>query len=91
MGSPSQALPYTSSYDEALKVAVETAPIERQQQMAELRQRDDARQAHPTLDYLMTIYIGSGAVGTDGGKRLWTLQEGGMSWAQYRLGEVGAV
>lgn len=39
--------PYTVSFDEALKDAVETNSSERQARMAEIVRRPDARQAHP--------------------------------------------
>ena len=90
IGDTSKILPYASSFDEALKAAVESEPAEREQEMAELLKRGDARQAHPTFDHLLPIYVGAGAAGEDRGKRLWTLKEGGMSWAQYRFGEVAA-
>ncbi|KAJ6014436.1 Extradiol ring-cleavage dioxygenase class III enzyme subunit B [Penicillium herquei] len=82
-------LPYTVSFDEALKEAVTTAPEERENAMKELLKRPDARQAHPTFDHLLPIHIGAGAAGQDLGKRLWTFPEGSLSWAQYRFGEVG--
>lgn len=63
-------------------------PDVRQQAMAELLKRKDARQAHPSFEHLLPIHIGAGAAGEDLGKRLWTLEEGSMSWAQYRFGEV---
>ena len=56
--------------------------------MAELLKRKDARQAHPSFEHLLPIYVGAGAASDDGGKRLWTLEEGSMSWAQYRFGET---
>lgn len=40
-------LPYSVSFDEALKDAVEAPPEERQVRMAEVTRRPDARQAHP--------------------------------------------
>ena len=83
-------LPYTSSFDEALKDAVTAAPEERQQRMADLTKRPDARQAHPSFEHLLPIYVGAGAAGEAVGKRLWTLKEGCMSWAQYRFGDVEA-
>ena len=83
-------LPYTSNFDEALKDAVTAAPEERQQKMAELTKRTDARQAHPSFEHLLPIYVGAGAAGENVGKRLWTLKEGCMSWAQYRFGDVEA-
>ncbi|RHZ44201.1 DODA-type extradiol aromatic ring-opening family dioxygenase [Aspergillus thermomutatus] len=87
-GNP-KPLPYTTSFDEALKDAVTKPPAEREQAMIELLKRPDARQAHPYFDHLLPIHIGAGAAGDDLGKRLWTLKEGSMSWAQYRFGDVG--
>lgn len=83
-------LPYTSSFDEALKDAATSSPPEREQKMVALLRRGDARQAHPTFEHLLPIYVGAGAAGEDVGTRLWTLKEGSMSWAQYRFGEVPA-
>ena len=82
-------LPYTASFDEALKDAATTAPTEREKAMADLLKRGDARQAHPYFDHLLPIHIGAGAAAEDHAKRLWTFKEGSMSWAQYRFGEVG--
>ena len=89
VGNP-KPMPYTSSFDEALKEAVESDPAVRAQKMAKLLQRGDARQAHPTFEHLLPIYIGAGAAGEDKGERLWTLKEGSMSWAQYRFGKLVA-
>ena len=86
----SRPMPYTSSFDEALKDAVTSLPAEREQKMANLLRRPDARQAHPTFDHLLPIYVGAGAAGDDVGERLWTMKEGSVSWAQYRFGEVRA-
>ena len=83
-------MPYTSSFDEALKDAATSTPAEREQKMAALLKRPDARQAHPTFEHLLPIFVGAGAAGDDIGKRLWTLKEGSMSWAQYRFGELAA-
>ncbi|KAJ5952959.1 Extradiol ring-cleavage dioxygenase class III enzyme subunit B [Penicillium vulpinum] len=85
----STPMPYAVSFDKALKDAVTTAPAERQKAMAELLKRSDARPAHPSFEHLLPIHIGAGAAGEDMGKRIWTLPEGSMSWAQYRFGEVG--
>ena len=84
----SQPMPYTSTFDEALKDAVTSHPAEREQKMASLLRRPDARRAHPTFDHLLPIFVGAGAAGDDIGERLWTLEEGSVSWAQYRFGEV---
>ncbi|BCS17747.1 DODA-type extradiol aromatic ring-opening family dioxygenase [Aspergillus puulaauensis] len=86
-GDP-RPMPYAASFDEALKDAVTKAPAERAQAMADLLKRGDARQAHPSFEHLLPIHIGAGAAGEDRGKRLWTLPEGSMSWAQYRFGGV---
>lgn len=87
-GNP-KPMPYTTSFDEALKDAVTKPPAEREQALSDLLKRPDARQAHPSFDHLLPIHIGAGAAGDDLGKRLWTLKEGSMSWAQYRFGDVG--
>ena len=84
----SEPMAYTTSFDEELKEAVESEPGVREERMAKLLQREDARQAHPTFEHLLPIFVGAGAAGVDWGKRLWTLKEGSMSWAQYRFGEV---
>ncbi|KAL8701310.1 MAG: hypothetical protein Q9201_004981 [Fulgogasparrea decipioides] len=83
-------LPYTTSFDEALKQAVEAPPSEREKAMADLLKRADARQAHPDFDHILPIFIGAGAAGEDVGQRLWTLKERSMSWAQYRFGAIAA-
>ena len=83
----STPLPYTVSFDEALKASVSVHAAERERAMAQLLERQDARQAHPTFDHLMPIFVGAGAAGEDQGERLWTLAEGSLSWAQYRFGE----
>lgn len=82
-------LPYTASFDEALKNAVTAAPEERLEKMVQLTKRPDARQAHPSFDHLLPIYIGAGAAGSDQGKKLFTFLDPSMSWAQYRFGDVG--
>ncbi|KAL4782721.1 Extradiol ring-cleavage dioxygenase, class III enzyme, subunit B [Aspergillus varians] len=86
-GDP-RPMPYTASFDEALKDAATTPPAKRAQALADLLKRGDARQAHPSFEHLLPIHVGAGAAGDDLGKRLWTLKEGSMSWAQYRFGEV---
>ncbi|KAL4904598.1 hypothetical protein BDW74DRAFT_154220 [Aspergillus multicolor] len=84
----SRPMPYTASFDEALKDAATKPPAERPQAMFDLLKRGDARQAHPSFEHLLPIHVGAGAAGDDRGKRLWTLKEGSLSWAQYRFGEV---
>ncbi|KAM7221054.1 Extradiol ring-cleavage dioxygenase, class III enzyme, subunit B [Rhypophila decipiens] len=80
--------PYVVSFDNALKEAVEAPPSEREDRMAEVAKRPDARQAHPWMDHLMPLYIAAGAAGDDLGKQTWTLHEGCMGWGQYRFGDV---
>ena len=81
-------MPYTINFDEALKNAAEAEPEIREETMASLLKRNDVRQAHPTLEHLLPIFVGAGAAGRDRGQRLWTLKEGSLSWAQYRFGNV---
>lgn len=51
----SRPLPYTVSFDEALKEAVESSPSERQARMREVTKRPDARQAHPVSSKMMDL------------------------------------
>ncbi|OHE99752.1 hypothetical protein CORC01_04888 [Colletotrichum orchidophilum] len=89
MSSDPQPMPYTVSFDNALKEAVETANVsERQEKMAEVCRRPDAKQAHPYMDHLMPVHVAAGAAGEDRGKQLWTMKEGSFAWAQYRFGTV---
>ncbi|OCT54837.1 4,5-DOPA dioxygenase extradiol-like protein [Cladophialophora carrionii] len=86
-----RTMPYTVTFDDALKVATETKPGEqRDENMIGLLDRPDARQAHPTFEHLLPIHIAVGAAGSDQGKQLWTLAEASMGWAQYRFGELAA-
>lgn len=85
---PSKPLPYAVSFDNALKEAVEAPVKERQMKMAMVCGRPDAKQAHPSMDHLMPVYVAAGAAGMDIGKQLWTKHEGCFAWAQYRFGEV---
>jgi 4,5-DOPA dioxygenase extradiol len=91
-GGLGKVMPYTETFDEALKEAVEGHGTgeERDNAMAELLSRPDARKAHPTFEHLLPIHVGVGAAGTDKGERLWTLKDGSMSWAQFRFGSVEA-
>lgn len=82
-------LSYTASFDEALREAVESEPgSERDANMKALVRRTDVKRAHPTVEHLLPIHVGVGAAGSDRGKRLWTMTEGSLSWAQFRFGEV---
>lgn len=83
-------MPYTLSFDEALREAVEVEPAVRQKKMGELLKRSDARRAHPEFEHLLPIFVGAGAAENEWGKRLWTMPQGSLSWAQYRFGEVAA-
>lgn len=56
--------------------------------MTALMERSDARNAHPTLEHILPIYVAAGAAGIDVGQQIWTFPEGSLSWAQYRFGEV---
>jgi len=84
--------PYSKSFDEALREAVESPAEsgERERKMVDLLKRSDARPAHPTFEHLLPIHVGAGAAGNDKGKRLWTMAEGSVSWAQFRFGDVPA-
>jgi 4,5-DOPA dioxygenase extradiol len=79
---------YAYTFDEALKEAATAKPEERRGKMAGLMKRSDVRLAHPTLDHILPIYVVAGAAGSEVGKRLWTMPDGSLSWAQYRFGEV---
>jgi 4,5-DOPA dioxygenase extradiol len=79
---------YSSTFDDALKDAVESNPEERERKMLELLKRSDGRQAHPTLDHLLPMYVAAGAAGESSGQQLWTMPELSLSWAQYRFGEL---
>ncbi|EXJ86451.1 hypothetical protein A1O3_03402 [Capronia epimyces CBS 606.96] len=81
-----KTMPYSASFDAALKDAVETEAGEaRDEKMVKLLTRPDGRQAHPTFEHLLPIHIAVGAAGHDPGKQLWTLAEGSLAWAQYRF------
>lgn len=79
---------YSSTFEEALQYAAGAAPGVRETEMLGLEKREDFRQAHPTLDHILPMYIAAGAAGSDTGKRLWAMPEGSMSWAYYRFGDV---
>ncbi|RWA05641.1 hypothetical protein EKO27_g9470 [Xylaria grammica] len=83
-----EPMPYAFSFDEAVMEAVSTKPKDRRAAMSALTKRGDARQAHPTLEHLLPIYVVAGAAGLDVGERLWTMPEGSLNWAQYRFGRV---
>ncbi|KAF4450674.1 hypothetical protein F53441_6215 [Fusarium austroafricanum] len=83
-----QPLPYVVSFDNALKEAVEADPAVREDKMAAVCKRGDAKQAHPFMDHLMPVFIAAGAAGEDKGKQTWTLHEGSFGWSQFRFGDV---
>ena len=83
-------MPYSVSFDAALKEAVEQPVEKRQKAMADLLKRPDARKAHPSFDHLLPVYVGAGAAGEDLGRQRWTKVEGSMSWAQFEFREVAA-
>ncbi|KAF2792696.1 Extradiol aromatic ring-opening dioxygenase [Melanomma pulvis-pyrius CBS 109.77] len=82
--------PYAYSFDEALREAATAEPEVRQEKLAALLRRSDARKAHPSVEHLLPMHIGAGAAGSDVGEQLWTFPEGSLSWAQYRFGRVAA-
>ncbi|GJC97380.1 aromatic ring-opening dioxygenase [Colletotrichum higginsianum] len=88
MDSGPEPLPYAVSFDDALKEAVEAGVDERQEKMAQVCSRPDAKQAHPWMDHLMPVHVAAGAAGDDLGKQLWTMKEGSFAWAQYRFGPL---
>ncbi|KAL0937473.1 aromatic ring-opening dioxygenase [Colletotrichum truncatum] len=88
MGSGPEPMPYSASFDNALKEAAEAKVEERQEKMAQICKRPDAKQAHPWMDHLMPVHVAAGAAGDDLGKQLWTMQEGSFAWAQYRFGPL---
>lgn len=81
-------MPYSVSFDNALKEATTTSPAEREEKMKQVCGRPDAREAHPWMDHLMPIYVAAGAAAEEKGTQLWTMQEGSVAWAQYRFGEL---
>jgi 4,5-DOPA dioxygenase extradiol len=74
--------------DATRKNAATSKPEEHEAKMLELMKRSDGRQAHPTLDHVLPMYVAAGAAGESSGKQLWTMLEISLSWAQYRFGEL---
>ncbi|KAI8711891.1 LigB domain-containing protein [Fusarium sp. LHS14.1] len=83
-----RTMPYVYSFDEALKDAVTSDPEERRATMSALIRGSESRDAHPTLEHILPLYVAAGAAGSDRGERIWTLPERSLSWAQYRFGPV---
>jgi 4,5-DOPA dioxygenase extradiol len=81
-------MPYTVSFDRALKEAAEADPSTRDEKMVAVCERPDARQAHPSMDHLMPVFVAAGAAGDDVGRQTWTMHEGSLGWAQYRFGDL---
>jgi 4,5-DOPA dioxygenase extradiol len=79
---------YSFTFDDALKNAATSNPEERKEKMLELMKRSDGRQAHPTLDHILPMYVAAGAAGKSSGKQLWTMPEMSLSWAQYRFDDL---
>ena len=79
---------YVESFDEALEEAAASQPDTRRQRMNVLMKRGDARKAHPTLDHILPMFVTAGAAGSDVGKKLWTMPDKSLCWAQYRFGPI---
>ncbi|KAK5175262.1 uncharacterized protein LTR77_000399 [Saxophila tyrrhenica] len=88
VGGRAKPMGYCESFDEALREAVEKSPEERKEAMTALLKRRDSREAHPSFEHLLPVFVGAGAAGSDKGDRLWTLCEGSLSWGMVRFGEV---
>ncbi|KAK5089556.1 hypothetical protein LTR24_006111 [Lithohypha guttulata] len=72
-----QTMPYSVSFDAAMKEAVESKPgDDRNKAMEGLLRRPDSRKAHPSFEHLLPIHVGVGVAGNDTGRQLWTLPEG---------------
>lgn len=80
MMGDTRPLPYTTSFDDALKDAVCVDPTIRQQKMRELLKRGDARRAHPTFEHLLPLHVGAGAAGEEKAERVNTFLEGSCKW-----------
>ncbi|TVY93004.1 4,5-DOPA dioxygenase extradiol [Lachnellula willkommii] len=85
-----KTMPYTFSFDEALKGASSAEPEERRAKMLALMERSDARKAHPSLEHILPIHVAAGASGLDVSEQLRTFPELRLSWAQYRFGKFDA-
>lgn len=83
-----QPLPYSVSFDMALRAAVESDIDGREERMAALVKRPDARLAHPSLDHFWPVIVACGAGSEEKGERIWGMGEGGVGWAMFRWGEV---
>lgn len=79
---------YGVSFDEALREAVESEIIGREERMVALVKRSDARLAHPTFDHFWPVVVACGAGADEKGERIWGMGEGGLGWAMFRWGTV---
>jgi len=81
--------PYAVAFDEAVKEAVTGFTGKgRQERMAALLKRPDARKAHPGFDHLLPIYVAGGAAEHDQAEQVFTRVESSLAWGQYRFGEM---
>ena len=84
-----EPLPYVVSFDNALKEAVEADPAIREEKMAAICKRGDAKQAHPFMDHLMPVFIAAGAASEDRGCREgWQLAPAFVAADSARIVEV---
>ncbi|KAK6436320.1 hypothetical protein LTR95_007491 [Oleoguttula sp. CCFEE 5521] len=90
---PGFVAPYVKPFDDALTAAVtQEGAEERRKALEALVKRKDVGKAHPSLEHLMPVVVAAGAAGEgEKGERLWGLNEGGGSWAQFRFGEMVGV
>ncbi|KAJ5606696.1 aromatic ring-opening dioxygenase LigB subunit [Penicillium lagena] len=88
MRGSSRAMPYTSSFEDALQRAATANPEKRQACLSTLMKTSDARKAHPTWEHIHPMFVAAGAAGSDVGERLWTFPESSLNWAQYRFGNL---
>jgi aromatic ring-opening dioxygenase catalytic subunit (LigB family) len=58
--SKTKPLPYIASFDSAPRDAIESDSAVREDKMAAVYKRGDAKQAHPFADHLMPVYIAAG-------------------------------
>lgn len=79
---------YSASFDKALQEAVESEITGREERMAALVKRSDARLAHPTLDHFWPVVVACGAGAEEKGERIWGMGEAGLGWGMFRWGDV---
>lgn len=81
---------YSVSFDKALRAAVESELVGREERMLALVERPDAKLAHPTFDHFWPVVVACGAGSEEKGERIWGLNEGSVGWAMFRWGDVSA-